>query len=190
MLLLDEVCVCAQSCLTLCNPMDYSLPGSTAHGIFQAGKMKWVAISSSRGSSWPMDWTCVSCISCIEGWILYHWATWESPTCSQCFPLPCQPGYLAHQVSALSNHQARVGARREEGLSTCSGLARQCRQPKWTGSVGSRAGGQWRESRLRGGTQAPELWKRKQDGQWELPPGSPWATRGIWVTRFYMLSLA
>ena len=77
MLLLDEVCVCAQSCLTLGNLMDYSLPGSTAHGIFQAGKMKWVAISSSRGSSWPMDWTCVSCISCIGRQILYHWATWE-----------------------------------------------------------------------------------------------------------------
>ena len=37
-----------QSCLTLCNPMDYSLPGSSVHGIFQARVLEWVAISFSR----------------------------------------------------------------------------------------------------------------------------------------------
>ena len=40
-----------QSCLTLYNPMDCSLPGSSIHGIFQARILEWVAISSSRGSS-------------------------------------------------------------------------------------------------------------------------------------------
>ena len=45
----------AQSCLTLCNPMDCSLPGSTVHGIFQVRILEWVAISFSRGSSWPRD---------------------------------------------------------------------------------------------------------------------------------------
>ena len=40
----------AQSCLTLCDPMDYSLPGSSVHGIFQARVLEWVAISFSRGS--------------------------------------------------------------------------------------------------------------------------------------------
>ena len=35
----------AHSCLTLCDPMDYSLPGSSVHGIFQAGILEWVAIS-------------------------------------------------------------------------------------------------------------------------------------------------
>ena len=39
------------SCLTLCNSMDYSLPGSSIHGIFQARIPEWVAISFSRGSS-------------------------------------------------------------------------------------------------------------------------------------------
>ena len=39
----------AQSCLTLCDPMDCSLPGSSAHGIFQARILEWVAISFSRG---------------------------------------------------------------------------------------------------------------------------------------------
>ena len=37
----------AQSCLTLCNPMDCSLPGSSIHGIFQARVLEWVAISFS-----------------------------------------------------------------------------------------------------------------------------------------------
>ena len=46
-----------QSCLTLCNPMDCSLPGSSVHGIFQARVLEWVAISFSRGSSWSRDWT-------------------------------------------------------------------------------------------------------------------------------------
>ena len=40
-----------QLCLTLCNPMDYSLPGSSVHGIFQARVLEWVAISFSRGPS-------------------------------------------------------------------------------------------------------------------------------------------
>ena len=44
-----------QSCLTLCNPMDCSLPGSSVHGIFQAGVLEWVAISFSRRSSQPKD---------------------------------------------------------------------------------------------------------------------------------------
>ena len=38
----------AQSCLTLCNPMDYSLPGSSIHGILQARILEWVAISFSN----------------------------------------------------------------------------------------------------------------------------------------------
>ena len=39
----------AQSCLSLCDPMNYSLPGSSVHGIFQARRLEWVAISFSRG---------------------------------------------------------------------------------------------------------------------------------------------
>ena len=43
----------AQSCLTLCDPMDCSPPGSSVHGILQARTLEWVAISSARGSSNP-----------------------------------------------------------------------------------------------------------------------------------------
>ena len=49
-----------QSCPTLCNPMDYSPPGSSVHGILQARILEWVAISLSRGSSPSRDQTCTS----------------------------------------------------------------------------------------------------------------------------------
>ena len=53
-----------QSCLTLHNAMDCSPPpGSSVHGILQAGILEWVAISCSRGSSQPRGWTLVSCIA-------------------------------------------------------------------------------------------------------------------------------
>ena len=52
----------AQSCLTLCDPMDCCLPGSSVHGVFQTRVLEWVGISFSRGSSWPRNQTCISCI--------------------------------------------------------------------------------------------------------------------------------
>ena len=69
-------CVCAQPLPTLCNPMDYSLPGSSLHEIFQAKIPEWVAISSFREFSWSRGQTHIFCISCIGRWILFHWATW------------------------------------------------------------------------------------------------------------------
>ena len=50
-----------QSCLTLCDPMDCSPPGSSVHGILQAEILEWVGMPSSRGSSPPTDRTQVSC---------------------------------------------------------------------------------------------------------------------------------
>ena len=70
-----HLCVCAQSHPTLLDPIDCSLPGSSVHGTSQARILEWVAISFSGGSSWPRDWTHVSC---IDRWILHHWATRES----------------------------------------------------------------------------------------------------------------
>ena len=51
----------AQSCPTLCNPMDCTLPGSSVHGILQARILEWVAIFFSKESSEPRDRTQVSC---------------------------------------------------------------------------------------------------------------------------------
>ena len=65
----------AQWCPILCKPLDCSLPGSFVHGIFQARIQKWVAIRSSRGSSWLKDRTCVSCIA---GRFFTHWAIAEA----------------------------------------------------------------------------------------------------------------
>ena len=64
-----------QLCMTFCNPIDCSPPGSSDHRILQARILEWVAISSSRGSSWPRGWTHISHVSCIGRWILYHQAT-------------------------------------------------------------------------------------------------------------------
>ena len=58
------VCVLvAQSCLTLCDPMDHCPWGSSVHGIFQARILDWVAFSFSRVSPQPRDWTQVSRIA-------------------------------------------------------------------------------------------------------------------------------
>ena len=67
-------CLFAQSCPTLCDSMDYSLLGSSVHGISQARILEWVAIPFSRGSSQPRDRTLVFYMG---RWILYHWATRE-----------------------------------------------------------------------------------------------------------------
>ena len=66
----------AQSCPTLCDPMDCSPPGSLVHGIFQAWILEWVAIPFSRGSSRPRDRTQVSHIVSKRFTV---WATREAP---------------------------------------------------------------------------------------------------------------
>ena len=65
----------AQSCLTLCDPMDCTLPGFSVHGISQARTLEWVAFSYSRGFSWPRDriW-----VSCTADRFFTIWATMEA----------------------------------------------------------------------------------------------------------------
>ena len=65
----SRVCVCcyfSRVWSTLCDPVDCNPPGSPVHGIFPARILEWVAISFSRGSSWPRDRTHVFCISCTS----------------------------------------------------------------------------------------------------------------------------
>ena len=59
-----------------CDPMDCSLPGASVHGMLQARALEWVAISFSRGSSWPRNQTQ---ISWIAGRLLTNWAISEVP---------------------------------------------------------------------------------------------------------------
>ena len=62
---IGRACVCAQSCPTLCDPMDCSPAGSSVHGVSQARIPEWVSISSSRGSSRSRDQTCIWFIVCV-----------------------------------------------------------------------------------------------------------------------------
>ena len=87
----------AQSYPTLCDPMDCSLPGSSVHGIFQARKLEWVAISFSRGSSQPRYWTQVSC---IVGRCFYHLSHQGSP--------PSWSPYLVFHRQHPSPHQVQM----------------------------------------------------------------------------------
>ena len=76
-----HVCVHAQLlqlCLTLWDPMDCSPPGFSVHVILQARILGWVAMPSSRRSSWPRDQTHIFCISCIAGRFFTHCITWEA----------------------------------------------------------------------------------------------------------------
>ena len=70
-----KVKVKVKLCLTLCDPIGCSLPGSSVHGILQARVLEWVAISFSRGSSWPRDRTQVSH---VVGRCFTIWATREN----------------------------------------------------------------------------------------------------------------
>ena len=113
-----NLCVYIQSYSTLCHPVDCSPPGSSVHGIFQAWILEWVVISSSRGFSWPRDWTPVSCISCIGGRFFTSWATGEAPAlCGDFTILHLQriclrmPGSLqpCHQNSLLKFGMCQCG---------------------------------------------------------------------------------
>ena len=92
-----------QLCTTLCGPMDCSPPGSSVHGILQARILEWAAMPSSRGSSWPRVGTHVCYVSCIDMWVLYHWATCvcsvAKPCPTLCDPVDCSlPGSSAHGI--------------------------------------------------------------------------------------------
>ena len=91
-----------QSYPILCDRMDCSPPGSSVHGMLQARILECVAISFSRGSSWPRDWTLVSCIA---GRFFTIWATREGG---------------ANQVGTLQLDGGTEIA--TETLTSCSGL--------------------------------------------------------------------
>ena len=83
----------SQSCPTLCDPMDCSLPGSSTHGIFKARVLEWVAVFFSRGPSRPRNWTLVFR---IVGRRFYHLSRQGSPSVCMCVHPPF--GYECVQV--------------------------------------------------------------------------------------------
>ena len=96
-------CMGAQSCPTLCDLMDYSPPGSSVLGIFQARILEWVAISFSRGSSQLRGWTLISCVSCIGRQVLLPLSHLEGP-------LPTwRPIQRGKRGSLATGHTGRCG---------------------------------------------------------------------------------
>ena len=73
-----KVKVKSQSCPTFSNPMDCSPPGSSVREIFWARVLESVAISFSRGSSWPRDQALLLCLSLLTGEFFTTSATWEA----------------------------------------------------------------------------------------------------------------
>ena len=126
----------AQSCPTHCDPVDCSLPDSSVHGIFQARKMEWVAISSSRGSSRLRDQTCIVCVGRQR--ILYCWSTWEAHRTlvswfkNQSFrhrwhvlwltlSIPAPPGkYIAHCGGSSGSQTPKIAHPTDSRVTRCS----------------------------------------------------------------------
>ena len=109
-----------QSCLTLCGPMDCSLPGSPVRGILQARTLELVAIPYSKGYSQPRDRTCISYGSCTEGGfftaeplgkpsphLIGHQILWiPSPASSPTSPTRSLPSFLfSYQIKQIKKNK-------------------------------------------------------------------------------------
>ena len=78
----------------LCKPVDSSPPAISVHGTLQVRIMEWVAISSSRVSSWPRDWTRISYVSCIVGGLLTLSYSITKLCLTLCYPMDYStPGF-------------------------------------------------------------------------------------------------
>ena len=104
----------SQSCPTLCDPMDYSLPGSSVHEILQARILEWVAIPFSRGSSRPRDqiW-----VSCIAGGFFTVWSTREAHIYAYVY-------ICAHTLGFPSVSDCKASAHNAGDLGSIPGLGR------------------------------------------------------------------
>ena len=92
----DYLCVYVLNYFQLfVTPWTVACQAALSMGFSQARILEWIAISSSRCSSWPRNWTLVSSISCIGTRILYHWATWgtsvQFSSVTQSCPTLCDP---------------------------------------------------------------------------------------------------
>ena len=89
--------------------MDGSPPGASVRGISQAWILEWVTIFYSRGASRPRGWICISWVSCIGRWVLYHWATSRTPIIAH--NIPNLGGHVDIQVQEAQSTQATPSQR-------------------------------------------------------------------------------
>ena len=90
-----------ESCSTVCNPVDYSLPGSSVHGILQARVLEWVAVPFSKGSSQTKGLN-PALLHCMQS--LYHLSHQGSPfVCTQVINLPIFPGVSDSKKSSWNS---------------------------------------------------------------------------------------
>ena len=107
----EDMCVCSVSCSvfsTLRNPMDCSPPGSLVQGMSQARILEWVAMSFSRGSSQPRDWTCISCIAGIHFSLSCIGEGNSSPLQCSCLENPRDGGAWWAAVYGVAQSQTRL----------------------------------------------------------------------------------
>ena len=93
-------------------PMDCSPSGCSVHRIFQTRTLEWDAISSSRGSSQPKDWTRISCGFCIGRQNIYCWPIWEAPQRRYVDT----NGQQVHEKMLITNHQGNANQNHNEIL--------------------------------------------------------------------------
>ena len=142
----------AQSCLTLCDPMDCSPSGSSVPGVILARIQEWVAIPSFRGYSQPRDWTHVFCSPCIGRWFIYCWATWAA-SLSMCTYME---GYrpwgrkeldMTEQLTygkVFIEYSAKTSPRR--GLEGLMCVWVSCQRCGWAPSIAARGWDSWVKS--------------------------------------------
>ena len=133
-------CMPAQLCLTLCDSMDCSPPGSSVFGISHARILEWVAIASSRGSSWPRDRTPVFYGSWIDRQIFTTESAGKPPlikclrVCmcvyAQSHMTLCDPWTVGHQAPLFMGFP-RQEDRSRLPLSTPRGLFNQGSNPRF-----------------------------------------------------------
>ena len=147
--------------------MDCSPPGSSSpHGILQAKILHgWhsPAMSSSRGSSQPRDWTCIFCISCIGRRILYHCTTWEAP-----------------ELYSLNKNRIQLLQLTALRKFSCSRTGRwPVQRPAVSRSQGTRAGSLERPRRQEFAGRTPEQRAAQTESSWELQkvksPAEQWS---------------
>ena len=137
--------------------MDCSLLGSSVHGIFQARTLEWVAISFSRGSSWPRDWPQVSCIAGrVTMWVTREGRNKREPginsltNCMALHEFPTQTGYVGilscdlHSPMMCSCWFFRVFTESVQWTLWCTTDSSFCPQQGGPCAITARSVGSWR----------------------------------------------